>query len=209
MTLFLLHVEYPLLKFVNLCNPFKMKLACQKHLDLRDKHKREIHTAYILEVSETQSTHLYAFDWTQSLYHVRTRYLLSFLLVGIVITSDEREKTLTESFALLKTIFPDDAFYNSPTGPSVIMTDNCDELHQSLSQNWPEATLLLCTFHIHQQVWRWLYESCHGIAKDDRVVIMKLFRKIIYAKVLKNMSPVIRRSLKLPLQTNINFAKRQ
>ena len=62
------------------------------------------------------------------------------------------------------------------------MTDNCDELHHALSYNWPDATLLLYTFHILQQVWRWLYESSHGIAKNDRVTIMKLFREVVYAK---------------------------
>ena len=103
--------------------------------------------------------------------------------VGIIITSDEREETLTKGFALLKSILPNDAFFNSPSKrPSVIMTDNCDELHHALSYNWPDATLLLCTFHILQQVWRWLYQSSHGIAKNDRVTIMKLFREIVYAK---------------------------
>ena len=60
--------------------------------------------------------------------------------------------------------------------------DNCDKLHQSLSFNWLDATLLLCTFDTFQQVWRWLYESCHGITKNNRVIIMKLFRKLVYAK---------------------------
>ena len=63
------------------------------------------------------------------------------------------------------------------------MTDNCEELYQSLSYNWPYATLLLCTFHILQQVWRWLYESCHGIAKND---ILKLFQKLVYAKDIED-----------------------
>ena len=31
-----------------------------------------------------------------------------------------------------------------------------------------------------QQVWRWLYEKEHGISKDERVVIMKLFRAVLY-----------------------------
>ena len=61
--------------------------------------------------------------------------------VGIIITSDEQEVTLKKLFALLKSILPDDSFYNSSSGPSVIMTDNCEELYQSLSYNWPDATL--------------------------------------------------------------------
>ena len=100
-----------------------------------------------------------------------------------MITSDERKETPKKAFALLKSILPDDSFDNSSSGPSVIMTDNCEELYQSLSYNWPYATLLLCTFHILQQVWRWLYESCHGIAKND---ILKLFQKLVYAKDIED-----------------------
>ena len=66
------------------------------------------------------------------------------------------------------------------------MTDNCEELYQSLSYNWPDTTLLLCTFHILQQVWRWLYECCHGITKNDRVIIMTLFRKSVCAKDIED-----------------------
>ena len=39
----------------------------------------------------------------------------------------------------------------------------------------------LCVFHILQQVWRWLYEKAHGISKNDRIIIMKLFNKLVYA----------------------------
>ena len=106
--------------------------------------------------------------------------------IGIITTSVKREETLTKTFALLKSIIPDDFFYNSSSKPSVIMTDNCDELLQSLSFNWPDAALLLCTLHILQQAWRWLYESCHGIATNDRVIIMKLFWKLVYVKDIKD-----------------------
>ena len=105
-----------------------------------------------------------------------------YYFIAITITSDEQEETLKKAFAFLKSILPDDSFYNSLSGPSVIMTNNRGELYQSLSYNWPDATLLLCIFHILQQVWRWLYESCHSIAKNDRVITIKLFWKLVYAR---------------------------
>ena len=49
--------------------------------------------------------------------------------IGIIIISDEQEETLTKVFVLLKTILPDDSFYNSSSGHSVIMTENHDKLH--------------------------------------------------------------------------------
>ena len=106
--------------------------------------------------------------------------------IGIIIISDDQEETLTKVFALLKTIVPDDSFYNCSSRYSVIMTDNHDKLHQGLSYNWPDATLVLCTFHILQQVWRWLYESCHRKARNDRIMIMKLSLKLVYSKDMKD-----------------------
>ena len=90
-----------------------------------------------------------------------------------------------KAFTILKSILPEDSFYNFSSGSSVIMTNNWDELYE-LSYNWPDATLLLCNFHVLHQVWRWLYESCHGIAKNDRVIIMKLFQKLGYAKDIED-----------------------
>ena len=105
-----------------------------------------------------------------------------YYFIAITITSDEQEETLKKAFALLKSILPDNSFYKSLSGPSDIMTDNCSKFYQSLYYNWPDVALLLWIFHILQQVWRWLYESCHDIAKNDRVITIKLFWKLVYAK---------------------------
>ena len=55
-----------------------------------------------------------------------------YYFIGIIITNDEREETLKKTFALLKSILPDDSFYNSSLGPSAVMTDNCGGPNQSL-----------------------------------------------------------------------------
>ena len=47
-----------------------------------------------------------------------------------------------------------------------------------------KRVLLLCVFHILQQVWRWLFDKSHGITKSDRVDIMKHFRKLVYARTV-------------------------
>ena len=97
-----------------------------------------------------------------------------------MITSDETEETFTKGFKMLNCTPPNDAFFNAIDEPLIFMTDNCDELRASIKKAWPKGTLLLCNFHILQQVWRWLYEKEHGIYKDDRVVTMKLFRAVLY-----------------------------
>ena len=74
----------------------------------------------------------------------------------------------------------DGAFFGKgKSGPSIFFTDNSDELRDSLHVNWPDANLLLCQFHVLQQVWRWLTDKNHGIAATDRTsmyyIILILF----------------------------------
>lgn len=93
-----------------------------------------------------------------------TSSVVGALPLGIVITSDEQTDTLRSALQMFKDALPDGAFFGSGSGPAVIMTDNCDELRSALNETWPRSTLLLCIFHILQQVWRYLllnYLSCH------------------------------------------------
>ena len=60
----------------------------------------------------------------------------------------------------------------SGKGPRVFMTDNCMELKDAIHQVWPDATTVLCIFHLLQQVWRWLHDKKHGIALEDRPHIL-------------------------------------
>ena len=46
---------------------------------------------------------------------------------------------------------------------------------------------LLCTFHILQAFWRWLYNSKHQIKKEDRMPIMEKMKKILYASSILEM----------------------
>ena len=109
---------------------------------------------------------------------------------GIMITSDETEETLTKGFEMLKRTIPNDAFLNTIDGLLIFITDNCDELRRSIKKVRPKATFLLCNFHILQQVWRWLYGKEQGISKDDKVVIMKLFRAVLYANDFESYEKV-------------------
>lgn len=81
------------------------------------------------------------------------------LPLGIVFTSDEKEQTLVDALQLFQSSLPEFAFYGaSPsTGPKVIMTDNCSELREALKTVWPNATTVLCIFHVLQQVYNFKY----------------------------------------------------
>ena len=57
------------------------------------------------------------------------------------------------------------------------------QLRKRIHQNWPNATLLMCVFHILQQVWRWLHERKNEICKRrhyEIIEIMKLFGNLVY-----------------------------
>jgi len=62
------------------------------------------------------------------------------------------------------------------------MTDDSDAERSALSSSFPLATLLVCKFHVQRAVWRWLWDSEHGIVKEDRRVLMKLFQTITNAE---------------------------
>ena len=47
---------------------------------------------------------------------------------------------------------------------------------------WTNSIHLLCQWHVQQAVWRWLWSADHHINKNDRPVLMNLFKQIMYAK---------------------------
>ena len=95
------------------------------------------------------------------------------------LTSDEKESTLKTALNMLVSIFPDTAFFGKQE-PEVIMTDNNDEIRNTIKEVWPNSKLLLCTFHVLQQVWRWLFDKDHNVDKNDRVQIMRDFRGLLH-----------------------------
>ena len=101
--------------------------------------------------------------------------------MGIFITSDEKEQTLTNALEMFKTALPDFAFYGAP-GPRVFMTDNCYELRVALREMWPTSVSVLCIFHVLQQVWRWLHEKKNGLILEDCPSLLMAFKKILYAE---------------------------
>ena len=104
------------------------------------------------------------------------------LPLGVIITSNEQEQTITEGLELLKTILPTGAFGgNGDEGPAVFITDDCSSERKALHSVFPKSTLLLCTFHLLQAVWRWLWDSKHGINKDHRQSLFFHVKQMMYA----------------------------
>jgi len=90
---------------------------------------------------------------------------------------------------MLKTILPPHAFYGRgpQTGPILFLTDDSNAERNALELCYPKAICLLCTFHLLQAFWRWLYDLKHHINKDDRVSIMTKMKEIVYASSSEEM----------------------
>ena len=83
---------------------------------------------------------------------------------------------------ILKSCLDEHSFYGrgAELGPEIVMTDNCAKLREALSYAWPSSKLLLCVFHLLQQVWRWLFDKKHGINQKERREILLIFKTIVY-----------------------------
>nr|XP_023019302.1 uncharacterized protein LOC111508109 [Leptinotarsa decemlineata] len=65
--------------------------------------------------------------------------------------------------------------------PLVFITDDSKAERNALKIVFANSTVLLCTFHLCQAFWRWLWDNTHGILKKDKSYIMRQFQKILYA----------------------------
>ena len=104
---------------------------------------------------------------------------------GLVITSDEKENTVKLAFQMLSGCLSEYTFYGRGS-TKVILTDNCLEERKALKSVWPTVTLLLCIFHVLQQVWRWVVDKNHHIDQHDRPEVFSLFKKALYAESEEN-----------------------
>ena len=101
----------------------------------------------------------------------------------VILSSDEREETLTQGLETLKSILPEKAFFGrgSSTGPMVIMTDDSASEQAALRQAWPSTTLLLCTFHFLQRRWTRLWEGKNKIREEHKKLLINQVKDMVYA----------------------------
>ena len=78
------------------------------------------------------------------------------LPLGIFITYSESEESIMQGLMLLATLFPDSSFYGQKY-PSVVITDDCTALRNSLKKLFHKSLLFLCIFHVLQNVMRYLW----------------------------------------------------
>ena len=64
-------------------------------------------------------------------------------------TSDETEKTILCGLELLQSVLPKNAFFGKgpASGSDAVMIDDSAAERGAISKCWPQACVLLCTFH--------------------------------------------------------------
>ena len=103
--------------------------------------------------------------------------------LGIVVTSSETTVTLSVALSKLQSVMPEWAFYNNgKQGPDISLTDDASALQEAIAAQWPKARRLLCTFHLLQSIWRWLWNAKNNILLQDRQSIMKAVKALVFAK---------------------------
>ena len=61
------------------------------------------------------------------------------------------------------------------------MTDDCASERKAPQTVYSDATLLLCTFHVLQAFWRFLWDSHTGVQKADRQLLFSYLKAMVYA----------------------------
>ena len=118
------------------------------------------------------------------LFHLVCPSMIGGLPLADILCTREDTDTVAYALEMLKTVLPSQAFYGRGcvVGPTLFMTDDSDVLRNSLSSNWPSSVLLLCPFHVLQALWTWLRDAKHNIDKQDRPVLLRLFRRVLYSE---------------------------
>lgn len=110
--------------------------------------------------------------------------------LGVIVTSDEQEETITREMEHLMTILPEKAFFGegSQLGPSNVLIDDSATECNAITSVWQSATPLLRTFHFLQRRWTWLHDSKNGVlVKEHRIVLIKKLRSWYMQKGKTNL----------------------
>ena len=118
-----------------------------------------------------------------SLFILSTCHPAGGIPLGIVLTSDEKEETITAALQLLLELLPPNAFYSAGVekGPGILMTDDSCSEKNALKMIWPNSLQLLCIFHFLQRRWTWLWEAQNKIYNKDRASLINLVKSLVYA----------------------------
>ena len=122
--------------------------------------------------------------------------------LGVIVTSDEQEETITTGLKYLSSILPNNAFFGEgpQLGPSLAMIDDSSAERNAITSVWNSTTTLLCTFHFLQRCGTWLHDSNNGVlVKEHRIILINNFKDLVYAEKEEQLTHLYSSLQKLPL----------
>ena len=78
--------------------------------------------------------------------------------LAVIISKSQTQLDYVHGFKSVLETLGDQAF-GGLKEPKIVMTDDSLAERQALKEVFPSAKLLLCSFHVGQAVWRWLWEK--------------------------------------------------
>lgn len=103
------------------------------------------------------------------------------LPLGCLIVTSESRDCITQALRLYLEILPKDGFFGGvSSGPLAFLSDDSEAERQSIHEVFPEATLILCVFHLLQAVWRFLLEGKNNIRKDHHPQLLSPLKKMTF-----------------------------
>jgi len=103
------------------------------------------------------------------------------LPLACVLHQEQSEPNYTAAFRAVREAARPSAFGGKGES-ATFMTDDSIAERRGLKSAFSAAVLLLCIFHMCQALWRWLWESSHGILKNYKKSLINLARSVLYAK---------------------------
>ncbi|XP_010765429.1 uncharacterized protein [Notothenia coriiceps] len=105
------------------------------------------------------------------------------LPLGILLCQSEDEQTIAQGLEQLKQVVGEKGFAGrGHEGPQLVITDDCRAEREALGKAFPKATLLLCSFHLLQAVWRWLWSKESGVTHGDRPALFAIVKEMLYCQ---------------------------
>jgi len=103
------------------------------------------------------------------------------LPVGTIILMSESTSIISRGLKLWTDLFsPSLLGRRSKRGSKVFMSDDSKSERNALNEIFPEATLLLCIFHVLQATWRYLWDSNQGIILKYRQILYNENKNMMY-----------------------------
>ncbi|KAI4810224.1 hypothetical protein KUCAC02_019065 [Chaenocephalus aceratus] len=105
------------------------------------------------------------------------------LPLGILLCQSEDEQTIAQGLEQLRQVVGEKGFAGrGHEWPQLVITDDCRAERGALGKAFPKATLLLCSFHLLQAVWRWLWSKESGVTHGDRPALFAIVKEMLYCQ---------------------------